>query len=128
MKVRRFWEKLCRMCFWGWKMRNSYDWDFAYLYEMLYLKLDKMQQCMLQSGSCVWCTSKETHLMRKLSICRELARRLWEHDYNDIKWGYYYKLSSKNRMLLYNKQEEIRKADKQLLFRLLEKHLERFWD
>lgn len=67
--IRQWWETICRMCWWGWKLRNSYDWDYGYLDEMLYLKLDRMQKNMSKYGNCLWNSdpkAKEYWLMRKL--------------------------------------------------------------
>lgn len=35
-----------RIFFWGWHLRNSYDWDYIYLDEIIYLKLKRMKRVM----------------------------------------------------------------------------------
>jgi len=75
--LRHIYRKILRMIWWGWKLRNSYDWDHGYLDEIIYLKLYRMQKEMSQRGHCVWNSdpkSKEYHLMRKLEQAVYTAR------------------------------------------------------
>ena len=39
----RFLEKIQRFLFWGWTMRNSYDWDYGFVEQVLLLKLKRLK-------------------------------------------------------------------------------------
>jgi hypothetical protein len=41
--MRSFIEKIKRMVYWGWTMRNSYDFDYGYCQEVFLLKLKRLQ-------------------------------------------------------------------------------------
>lgn len=73
--VRPKYEMLSRMFFWGWHMRNSYDFDASTTYDMLYLKLNRVYNCMKGNSHCVWNSNENTNLMRKLREAVELCRR-----------------------------------------------------
>jgi hypothetical protein len=150
-------EMICRIFYYGWKMRNSYDFDGHALYGVIYLKLDAMYRCFRDHGHCVWNRNKNTVSMRRIRIARELARRLDEGDYfsralipHDKKWGtsevkfkngkgifiiyenaknYEQQEQARDEMLLYyNKAEEQIQTEHKELFRLLEKYLQGWWD
>ena len=93
-------EAIKRSIFWARKMHYSYDFDGHTIYEMLYLKLDRMEKCMSEHGHCVWnsCPEEpEYELMLKLRRARDLAKNLSSispHDRlpelqktHDEKWG-----------------------------------------
>jgi len=75
-------EMLQRMVYWGWHMRWSWDFDASTIYEMLYRKLDRIYCCMRDHSHCVWNSSIEQPRMRELREAREIAKRLWEDDYD----------------------------------------------
>ena len=74
-------EMLQRVVFWGWKMRWSWDFDAHTIYEMLYLKLDRVYVCMRDHSHCVWNSNEDNRRMRELREAKELARRLMDDDY-----------------------------------------------
>lgn len=85
---------LQRMIFWGWKMRWSWDFDSHGIYDMIYLKLDRIQNCFNKNGHCVWNRNNDTKGMKKLRVAKELAKRLFEDDYiiracdeHEVIWG-----------------------------------------
>lgn len=43
--MRRLIEQIKRFFYWGWKLRNSFDWDNGFLEEMILLKLKRMRAC-----------------------------------------------------------------------------------
>lgn len=45
-KVRRFFATIYRFFYYGWKLKNSFDFDFGYTEQILFLKLKKLQNCM----------------------------------------------------------------------------------
>ena len=76
-------EMISRMIFWGWNMRWNYDFDGFTLYEIYYMKLDRMYKCMSNYGNCVWNSCPEDpeyKLMKKLKLARTLAHRLAYRD------------------------------------------------
>jgi hypothetical protein len=75
--VRIFWEMVCRMAWWAWKMRKNHDWDFAYLYLTIHLKLKRMDDNMLTGKSYAsWTYNKQSRCYRSLKEAKELAKRL----------------------------------------------------
>ncbi len=98
--IRQFIQTIGRFFFWGWKLRNSYDWEFSYLDQMIHLKLKRMLK-QFQNGPTVWGKDLNNNppkqqLGRVFKRCVELSRRLSEHDYSeytekilDEKWGEY---------------------------------------
>lgn len=75
-------ERLCRMLYWGWHMRDSYDFDAQTLYEMTYRKLDRVYYVMKNHGHLMWNSNENNRLMRELREARELARRMWQDEYD----------------------------------------------
>lgn len=73
--MRRIIEKIKRMLFWGWKLRDSYDFDAHTIYEILYLKLDRVYNVMLNNSHLMWNDSPDTPGMRRLREARDLALR-----------------------------------------------------
>jgi hypothetical protein len=159
-KVIRFfpktYEKLNRMIFWGWKLRYSWDFDASTLYEIIYLKLDRVQKCCLKHGHLEWDSSPDTNLMRKLSELKGLAKRLSEDNYHKNSSRFhdmYCRLDQNKSPLDYmftkhhpearpisetmysfffkkaidaDNKEKI--ADKKRFYYLMDKYLESFWD
>lgn len=149
--------KINRMLFWGWNMRNSVDYDASTLYDVVYLKLDRVYDSMLNYNHLVWNSSPDTKLMRRLCELKLLAKKLSESDkYNSN----YSKLSDKyarvsrdglDRLFysfnlhpnaktindkLYShffrsaikKDTAARNIDKNRYYYLMDKYLEHFWD
>ena len=78
---RSHYARISRMVWWAWKLRDSYDWDFGYVYEINQLKLERMIREFRTNGHCVWNTqnppSKE---FKRLLEAAELAKRLHHPD------------------------------------------------
>lgn len=92
-------KRLSMMIWWAWKMRNSYDWDFCYLYEIIGLKLERMTKEFRENGHCVWNSQPEGREFKRLLEARELANRLaWGSDQDET-------------IKLYEKYDEPRKKD-----------------
>jgi len=132
-------EMIRRMVFWGWKLRNSWDFDAQTIYTIMYLKLDRLYNCFRDNGHCVWNSSERNSRMRQLSECRELFRRLDEYDpmmvaYDEV-FGLEYVPHGKrfkHQELLYqrrlNHHTKIRAYMKHRAFHLLEKNIDIWWD
>jgi hypothetical protein len=141
-------ETIKRFFFWGWKLRNNHDWDGAYMYEIIYIKLSRMYDCFLKDGHCMWNDGSDKIGMRRLSECKELARRLREesyHKYVSKHYDKYYPGFDLNRLL--NRRNEDRslaeilefkaackkdstqyKVDKERFDYLFSKYLTSWWD
>lgn len=81
--IRKLYATVNRFFYWGWKLRNNYDWDGYCVYEMLALKLKRMEVEMKKHGNCMWNSepdSEEYQLMRRLERAAELAHKLNETD------------------------------------------------
>ena len=148
-------ETICRMVFWGWNLRNSYDFDACTIYDILYLKLDKVYKCMRDDSHLMWNSDTNHKDMKRLLEASKLAKKLSEYDYirhyHKVKTQYSGKrrtdlLSSIERSLypnakpidnkLYNSMIKKsckldgaeKKRDKDRLFRLLNIKIDEWWD
>ena len=99
-EVRHFWESICRFFYWGWKMRNNFDWDSGGIYDMLVLKLDRMIPIFENSEF----HSYSKKFINRMKLVRTLAQRLRQGDYAD----------------------EV--TERKMLFDLLNKYIQRWWD
>lgn len=76
-------ETICRFLYWGWKLRNNYEWDCSSnTYYMFYLKFDSLIKYSKKHAHLMWNSDYEGKDFRKLRIACELAKRLYEDDYN----------------------------------------------
>ena len=148
-------EQIERMWFWAWKMRKNYDFDAHTLYDIMYYKLDRIYNTMVNHSHLVWNSDINNKDMRRLSEARNLAKRLMECDYhtNTDKFYSMYKNPSKgtldvlmndmnpkakilkdqklyNYMFVksYKKDEKLKQIHKKRLFFLLDRHIEGWWD
>jgi hypothetical protein len=77
-------ETIERFFYWGWKLRKSHDFDFAFLEEMMLLKLKRMEKCFKKHGNTVWCQvpdAPEYKHMRALELAIRLLERLDKDEY-----------------------------------------------
>ena len=79
--IHEYVEVLNRVIYWAWAMKRSYDFDANTIYDMLYRKLDRLYICFINNGHCGWNSDANKPLMRKLSIARNLAKRLSNNNY-----------------------------------------------
>ena len=156
-------EMLERMLFWGWHMRWNWDFDGHCLYDIIYLKLDRLYKCHRDYGHCVWNQEEDATEYRDMVALRlavRVAKRLAErgdtfyckglHDRHEAKWGKIdIKFESSIMMIssipnantpelieqerkesryLYEMDHKIRERDKKILFTLLRKKLDGWWD
>lgn len=70
-----FYEKVKRMIFWGWKMRNSWDFDACTIYDMLQLKLERLLYVFKNHGHCEWNSDENNSRMKQLREAIELLKR-----------------------------------------------------
>lgn len=80
--VRSKYQTFRRMIFWGWNLRNSWDFDAQTIYDILYLKLQRLYVVFNQNGHLVWNSSPDNKRMRKLSEAILLCKRIKE-DYHE---------------------------------------------
>lgn len=151
------WEKTKRFFYWGWKLRDSYDFDSGTVYEMLALKYERIYK-VLENGHC--CHAK-SH-MKRLKTIIGLAERLSKDDYLsqalipvEQRWGelqMHWNDLPEGRSILSrttlsktktdkentiakkewsnasSHSDAMEKADKQLLWALIAKYNDYFWD
>lgn len=76
------------MAFWAWHMRNNRDWEGAYVYDMLYHKLRRMDAAMLSCAEddkfLVWQSDTKARCYRSLKIALHLAKELSSGSDSDI--------------------------------------------
>lgn len=140
-------ERIERFFYWGWKLRKSHDFDSAYLYEIMYLKLDRMIKCFINHGHCTWDSDYDNTEMRKIRLARECCRLLKEDNFCENmynkhyeKWGFsfeqkenkYTEKEKKQREIEFRRISEIESSQKQnclnLLTKLLKQNSKQWWD
>lgn len=95
-------EMIEKMLFWGWKMRKNHDWDYSFMFEMIVMKLERMEKTMKNHGHLVWnqCPDEPEYVdMRALELCIRIGKRLIERsdisyavnawEKHEKKWGEY---------------------------------------
>jgi hypothetical protein len=127
-KIASYIEMFKRMLFWGWKMRWNFDFDGQYVYNILHLKLVRMYKCFINHGHCLWTNDINDPLMRKLRIAIECSKRLKEDEYILNCYNMSKKEGRNKTKAIYKRYDDIQKNDKRLLFKILEKNLDSFWD
>lgn len=145
--IYRIYRSICRFFFWGWKLRNSYDWDFSYIYGIINVKLQRMENEFINNGHCVWNNDINNKGFKKLREAKVLAYRLCNTDPSDYDWmdelDKKYKI---NRLDIFDfnvqkpenyrkefrfwskKQDEKKANEKKRFFYLLEKYGDSWWD
>lgn len=154
--VRVFFQKCERFIYWGWKMKDSVDFDSHDIYLLIHLKLSRNYKCFRDHGHCVWNSNENTKLMRKLRETKELALRLYEDDLHyrayreaDERFGHktefvptdnpnfsrlkmYYENNPKRAELFKKARAKIYHKEQQhrkdRFYHLMSTYLERFWD
>lgn len=156
--LRNVYHQICRFFFWGWKMRNSSDWDYHFFLESMLLKLQRMEDYMINYGWSQESENERSELRRSLKLSIALLKRLTTRDNmmyaihaekaHEVKWGPVitrytgnsiyitrYKVNDDNKQQ-YSKDSKklmdfsykIYQRDKRLLFGILDKYLEYLWD
>jgi len=66
--------------FWGYNLRDNKDYDSHSMYQLIYLKADRLHKHFLKYGHCIWNASEDTKGMRKLREVYYLAKSLHTAD------------------------------------------------
>jgi len=77
--MRHFFSCVGRFFYWGWALKESYDFDYGCLEEMIYLKLKRMAVVFEQDDMHCWCNDEdcdEYHEYRAFLLALKLAERL----------------------------------------------------
>jgi len=156
--IRSNFATLKRMLFWGWNLRNSYDFDANTVYRVLFLKLERIHNEMKYNSHLDWNSTESSKLMKRLCEAKMLAKKLSEQEYqknyNFIKQKYK-NTEGNNRIFIlidmekswypnaknidrktfnffikasFSKDRKEYIIDKNRLFYLLNKYLEHWWD
>jgi len=136
-------------CYWGWKLKDSYDWDYCFLYEIIHIKMKRMHKNMTKYGHCVD-SSVNSKSMKRLLEASELADRLRGKDNIETinmmkkythegdftkKYSHYgkrieldektYRFFSKKAM---ERDASRNKTTKNRFFKLMHTYMENWWD
>lgn len=112
--------------FWGWNLRNNWDCDGTFLYQIINIKLKrilKSQQYHKDIG--LYVPDKD---LKRIKTAIELSERLF-WDENE-RWHEMWKDKDYKRtkqLKLYDKLQKIRKFEKDYLYCILNKYLEKWW-
>jgi hypothetical protein len=131
--------------YWGWTLRNDYNWDSQYLIKLIHIKLNRMKNEMLEKPNYYeWTTKKGDRGRKALIICEELSKRLTEENsyYMDkhyekypilLKFDKYINRTERNPkehkefMRAVEKDRAIHKLQKEMFFKQLEKWYDYWW-
>ena len=138
-------NQLSNFFYWGWKLRENYDWDYSFLYEIIYLKLERMERIFRNKSYAI---NSKKHA-KQIMVAKNLAKRLMDENYDFYETDFYKKwggheIKIENGLIEfiypnvsdYNKNQRIaimrdnskKSEDKKALFDLLEKQIEYWWD
>ena len=111
------------------------DWDYRYLYEVLYFKLSDIEKSLRND---TWHSNSDKYA-KQIMTAKVLVKRLIDDNYFDVafeKYGlkqhedFYRKLSSEEKEI-YSKcfeyEEYMKKQDREYLFKYMNKHIEKWW-
>jgi hypothetical protein len=84
-------KSISSVLYWGWNMRNSVDYDAHSMYDLMYLKLDRIYKEMVNNSHLMWNSKETTKGMKRLAETRRLAKMLANDTYN----CYVYKVMDK---------------------------------
>lgn len=104
-KVRQLKNRIRNFFYYGWKLKDSHNWDYVYLYQIIHIKIQAMYDCMVD-GICI-SNERDSNKMRKMLEASLLAKRLSEFEYD----------SSEHRDSMSNR-----------LFYLVDKYITYWWD
>lgn len=79
-------ERVKRMVYWGWNLRDSYDFDTMCMYQMMALKLERIHDVMKNHSHLQWNSDERNNSMRKLSEAKMLAKRISKERYDMRAW------------------------------------------
>jgi hypothetical protein len=83
--IKRIYEKIGRMIFWGWNLRDSHDWDYFYIFHILELKLERIYDT-ISEGPVDWDYDEEhRNAIQSLEKCVGLLKCLnHEEDFHGL--------------------------------------------
>jgi hypothetical protein len=79
--IKNVYLKARRMLYWGWAMRNNYDWDHDFIIEMLVLKMERMRNYFLKHGYHSTECKNYKPKMQSISLAIKLGHRLLRNEY-----------------------------------------------
>lgn len=81
--IRSKYQMFRRMMFWGWNLRNNYDFDAQTIYDILYLKLQRLHVTFNTNSHLEWNSSPTNRRMKKLSEAILLCKRIKTNYHED---------------------------------------------
>lgn len=144
----RLFNQISNFFYWGWKLKENYEWDYFFLYEIIYLKLQRMEKLF-----CNGMGEDSIKYAKQIMVAKNLAKRLMDDKYDFYLSEFYRKNGEARAMFInengitklefihpkipdYDTNEGIarqrddakREEDKKELFKLLEKQIEYWWE
>lgn len=119
------------------------DWDESFIYMIIYAKLNKLERYYESGGNLPFVGWEKEN--KRIGLCKNLANRLWKRSYDenaDLLTPKEYMIDYESRDInqKQTKQESywiiktmkhstyMHQQDKKLLFKILEKHIDKWWD
>ena len=138
---RHFFDSIERFFFWGWNMRHSYDWDYGYLYKMIYLKMKRMEKDFDECKYSVKWT--DSNAMHQFKVAKGCMQRMCEKDYCEDEYDHYFKeypsiivdstfthpkgSDNKRFMRIVRREEYLRQQDIKMFADIFIKHSRKWW-
>ena len=101
------------------------DFDYYYIYKVLYFKINDIKEHIKTHGIHV----NFSRDVKNMEIVLDLIKRLMDDEYLDSKTkNKFNELRGINPKMAYDYESEVKKQYKDLLYKILRKHLEHWWD
>lgn len=91
--IRLQYERICRMLYWGWAMRDNYDFDSGFMFDMEVLKLKRLLWVFENEGHHWEECEKYAPKMKSIRLAIKIGDKLLEdrymkhYDLHVAKWG-----------------------------------------
>jgi len=86
---KRFLEKVGNFFYWGWQLRDNWDWDSSFMLRMMLIKMKKMQKYLYKYGHSVPSEDPTSDMHKTLRTLIKLCERLINRDpmfYSERAW------------------------------------------
>lgn len=83
--MKHYLQNIRMFFYWGWKLRNNHDWDYSYLFDMITLKLERMNKELLNSLVDWEHDDEHKRAIKALSLAVKIGQKMHDYDPFDYK-------------------------------------------
>ncbi len=142
LQARTFIRRVKAFFFWGWALRDSVDWDFESIYDILEIKFKRIHTCLKVDPY-----YGNPKALKKLQVCINLIDRLKSDSYVDLACPKFKEISTRRLkqytedgiLIKFSKEDSkiikrawkdadnLEKQDREMLFSLITKNINKWW-